>query len=326
MALRIVAVKEATISQHTSFKGEHSDVLEIPPQGKKKIIDKSRCQAHNRLFCFALKRCLRELLEEWPETLVLRLVPGYSHASTLQDFLRHSNVISDERPVININDPASWRTRNIIFIDTVRQDLPPSSTIQIGVNDTVELQPKPFRCSYPQADRDYIDPILFRSWREQCDKHHGTEGCLKMIIGRNISPCWLIDVEKMFLVSGSGHIEDYVALSYAWGQITMLTTTSKNLGLLQEKATLKRLSGDIPRTIRHAMDVVAMLGERYLWVDSLCIVQDDKDSLHCQLGNMAPIYENTALTIIAADGNDADFGIRGLRACLVQESFRPCVS
>lgn len=69
----------------------------------------------------------------------------------------------------------------------------------------------------------------------------------------------------------------------------------------------------LPNTIKDAINLVEYLGERYLWVDALCIVQDDYDSKHQQINNMASIFASSHLTIIAADGEDADYGLRGLR-------------
>jgi Heterokaryon incompatibility protein (HET) len=68
-----------------------------------------------------------------------------------------------------------------------------------------------------------------------------------------------------------------------------------------------------PNTVKDAIDLVESLGERYLWVDSLCIVQDDDEWKCSQINNMASIYANSHLTIIAADGDSSDYGLRGLR-------------
>jgi hypothetical protein len=56
-----------------------------------------------------------------------------------------------------------------------------------------------------------------------------------------------------------------------------------------------------------------MIGERYLWVDSLCIVQDDPQEKHGQIANMDAIYGNAILTINAAAGQDANAGLPGVR-------------
>lgn len=69
----------------------------------------------------------------------------------------------------------------------------------------------------------------------------------------------------------------------------------------------------IPETIRNAIEVVKLLGERYLWVDTLCISQDDKETKSREIDSMAAIYANAILTIVAAEGGNSDYGLRGLK-------------
>jgi hypothetical protein len=67
----------------------------------------------------------------------------------------------------------------------------------------------------------------------------------------------------------------------------------------------------IPITILNAIEFVRLLGERY---DSLCTVQDDdEDRKQEQLNSMAAIYANGSLNILAADGSNATYGLRGVR-------------
>jgi len=59
------------------------------------------------------------------------------------------------------------------------------------------------------------------------------------------------------------------------------------------------------------MGLVRELGEKYLWVDSLCIIQD-QDMGH-ELANIGAIYDRATLTIVEATAWDADDGLWGLR-------------
>ncbi len=54
------------------------------------------------------------------------------------------------------------------------------------------------------------------------------------------------------------------------------------------------------------------MGLNYIWVDRLCIVQDNSRHFNEQLQQMASIYSNASFTIIAADGHDANHGLRGI--------------
>jgi hypothetical protein len=70
----------------------------------------------------------------------------------------------------------------------------------------------------------------------------------------------------------------------------------------------------LPQTIQDAMILMSQIQERYLWVDSLCIVQDDKDVKRSQIATMNQIYQGAYATIIAASGNDANAGLPGVRS------------
>jgi len=56
--------------------------------------------------------------------------------------------------------------------------------------------------------------------------------------------------------------------------IVLRTTQDKHITLLQEGSLIK-LKGNLPRVARDVMNLVSMLGGRFLWVDALSIVQDD---------------------------------------------------
>ena len=65
--------------------------------------------------------------------------------------------------------------------------------------------------------------------------------------------------------------------------------------------------------IRAAIEFTLQLGEKYLWVDNLCIVQDDTDLKSNVVKKMNLVYENAYLTLFAAAGEDASAGLPGLR-------------
>ncbi|KAF6788735.1 hypothetical protein CMUS01_16382 [Colletotrichum musicola] len=119
---------------------------------------------------------------------------------------------------------------------------------------------------------------LARSWKRECLDQHG-ERCSNPFRMEAATPAWLIDTAKVCLVPGSH------------------ATT-----LVEPR---------LPPTIRHAMQLVLSLGERYLWIDALCIAQDDEEHLAKQLRLMGAIYASAILTIVAAEGS-AKYGMPGL--------------
>jgi hypothetical protein len=68
----------------------------------------------------------------------------------------------------------------------------------------------------------------------------------------------------------------------------------------------------IPNTILDVMTVARMLQERYLWVDSLCLLQDDSERITGMYSNMDLFYELAVFTIVATSGADAHFGLPGV--------------
>jgi hypothetical protein len=167
--------------------------------------------------------------------------------------------------------------------------------------------------SVAEIDPSWINLDTIHTWMQHCKDSHQ---CLnRPSFGKG--PTWLINVEKECLVSGASLLDGarYCALSYVWGQVetTKLTVGSEEayqqpgvFSLANEQAII------IPKTIRHAMGLVVLLGIKYLWVDALCIVQDDKTHFHTELRNMGAIYDRAYLTIVAGTGWDANEGLRGL--------------
>lgn len=161
----------------------------------------------------------------------------------------------------------------------------------------------------------WIDGSIFHQWNTHCSVHHN-RSCSSNSVSSWLPPPqlgYLIDTRQYRLVPARQEFR-YVALSYVWGESNVFKTQKHNLELLLQPNSLSPNNPlHISRTITDAMHVVHLLKERYLWVDSLCIVQDDEHKKHDQIRGMASIYANASVTIIAAGGDNADFGLRGLR-------------
>ncbi|KAI1352888.1 HET-domain-containing protein [Xylaria sp. FL0043] len=102
-----------------------------------------------------------------------------------------------------------------------------------------------------------------------------------------------------------GQCAKYVALSYCWGKTGNITTTKSTL-----KERKKHIAwSTLPRSFRDAIEVVRSLGIRYLWVDALCIIQDDVADWESESAKMADVYENAFLTISTDAALDPTQGI-----------------
>jgi Heterokaryon incompatibility protein (HET) len=156
----------------------------------------------------------------------------------------------------------------------------------------------------------WIDQSLPKRWKEHCDRHHRSE-CRRLPMAvqyLSSRPTWLVDTWRQCLISGS-NIEKYVALSYVWGQGNSFKACKANIDELQFPGIFSALT--LPKTIKDALKFTEMLGERYIWVDCLCIIQDDEEMKHHDIGNMSAIFGNSSLTLIAAQSHDANSGLIG---------------
>nr|OQO32632.1 hypothetical protein B0A51_00010 [Rachicladosporium sp. CCFEE 5018] len=170
--------------------------------------------------------------------------------------------------------------------------------------------------SPPYIDRSAIgldwDVEYFRVYLEKCMLEH-TE--CSGTIGNNL-PTRVLDVDGMSesgslkLMNSTGRSGRYVALSYCWGLSTPFCTT---------KATLHERLSDIafdalPRIYQDAVKVTRGLSLRYLWIDALCIVQNDTEDWLRESARMGTVYEGATLVINAPTAASADQAMLPARA------------
>lgn len=121
----------------------------------------------------------------------------------------------------------------------------------------------------------------------------------------------VIDVQKRCLVRGTPDT-GFVALSYIWGpkpNSDMWKTTKTSVAGLEREGGITR--SKTPKTIEDAMFICARLGQRYLWADRLCIIQDDNETKKHHIKFMHSIFASADFTIAVLDGT-VDSGIPGV--------------
>jgi len=104
-----------------------------------------------------------------------------------------------------------------------------------------------------------------------------------------------------------GNLEDgrYCCLSHCWGGFQPVKLETKTSQLLRSGLPLQQL----PKTFQDAVEVCLWLGVRYLWIDSLCIIQDSKEDWEREAEQMALIYKYGHATLAATDSRDATSGL-----------------
>jgi len=128
----------------------------------------------------------------------------------------------------------------------------------------------------------------------------------------------LVDTVKMCLVDSTTD-EDYICLSYVWGTTSSARASSHTRVAWREVGALRSLA--IAPLITDAIELVGRLLKRYLWVDQLCIEQDNTSQQHSQIRQMDIMYHQSILTLIAWASTNADDRIPGLNSADIQWSY-----
>jgi hypothetical protein len=106
------------------------------------------------------------------------------------------------------------------------------------------------------------------------------------------------------LIDTMGKVFEYVCLSHCWGAPSAhtLTATKSNWQRLASNIAFERL----PPLFQDAVVITRQLGLRYLWIDSICIIQDSVRDWEIESFKMSSIYENSYVTISATNSGDSN--------------------
>ncbi|KAH8656755.1 heterokaryon incompatibility protein-domain-containing protein [Ilyonectria robusta] len=145
---------------------------------------------------------------------------------------------------------------------------------------------------------------LASGWLDDCvTNHQCCQPPTGVLPSRVIDLNHLDDLDMVCLVETDGSQKGrYIALSHCWG-----TNTSGHIKMTRD--TLPDYVGGVaveslPKTFQDAIKVTRRLDIRYLWIDSLCICQDDGDDWARESAAMGDLYAKAHL-VIAADGADS---------------------
>jgi hypothetical protein len=223
--------------------------------------------------------------------------------------------------------PVSTSTRCILQDPDLGIYNPGVLQISFGHEDMMQAYPQGLNMTISQGfirgvareklDCCQIDLSFMQLWYSACKEQYAQCCWSGACNGDGLAPFRLIDVRLGRVVPAPANCE-YIALSYVW--VRRAPNTLKTADIRYDTIHDQRFESsyglldknELPRTILDAMFVVASIGENYLWVDSLCIIQDDDDDLRHNLREMHRIYSCANLTVVAAHGDNSDAGIPGL--------------
>ena len=164
-----------------------------------------------------------------------------------------------------------------------------------------------------------IDYGAIKSWVGVCEQKH--DNCWRLRVLRDKWPTipygfWVIDIETRRIVPADHKKTRYVALSYVWGpshgSYNHFSTLVEDSAQQQQRYV--PLPETLPQTLADAMEFCTRVGERYIWIDALCIDQRDAEMKATVIGNMHLIYMGATFTLITIAGGSADAGLPGVRA------------
>ncbi|KAK0108201.1 hypothetical protein ONS95_003023 [Cadophora gregata] len=147
---------------------------------------------------------------------------------------------------------------------------------------------------------------LAKTWMAACWKNHPL--CLQFNIPP--MPTRVIDVGPP---DGSRsprlctpHVRArYLTLSHCWGPYQIVTTTTSNHSQNCRGIPMESL----PKTFQDAVNVTRQFGMRYIWIDSLCIIQDSAEDWAKESAKMCAVYKNALFTIAASRASSGKDGL-----------------
>lgn len=155
---------------------------------------------------------------------------------------------------------------------------------------------------------------LIKTWISRCTATHNS--CGKSY---DFVPTRLIDVNGLRLVTRFQQSTRYAALSHCWGlekdrKVPMPKTTKKTLD--------SRVRGfewtELTKTFQDAIIIARELDLEFIWIDSLCIIQDDDHDWAVESGQMSSIYGGAHIVISATRSAIGDDGILHTRPAQIE--------
>ncbi|KAK0124086.1 hypothetical protein ONS95_009071 [Cadophora gregata] len=143
-----------------------------------------------------------------------------------------------------------------------------------------------------------------KNWISRCDiMHRSCQIAVKPGLPKRVLE---ISPEAVRLVETDGQSDHYIALSHCWGDSRPpCLTTKANLHSNMEDVPW----GSLPKTFQDSILLCRDLGIRYLWIDSICIIQDDDIDWMQESAEMASVYHGSYLTICATSALSDDVGL-----------------
>ncbi|CAK7221597.1 hypothetical protein SBRCBS47491_004582 [Sporothrix bragantina] len=159
---------------------------------------------------------------------------------------------------------------------------------------------------------------MARSWLEDCRHSHDQTTCSTTaytgspprlptrVIDVSSIPPRIVHAVNVHAGTPEQGCADYVALSHCWGGPIKILLTSKTMDAYSKALPSNK---ELPANFRDAMAVTRALGISYLWVDSLCIIQDSVDDWQSESRVMGAVYSRATVSLLAMASPASGHGI-----------------
>ncbi|KAK3500675.1 heterokaryon incompatibility protein-domain-containing protein [Neurospora crassa] len=170
---------------------------------------------------------------------------------------------------------------------------------------------------------------LMKMWISRCEQKHGN-ACRATLAAQDFIPTRLLDLQAFQRGKPFAYTDDiklvnlrldalnyndrqppYLTLSHCWGPLEKRPATTTRASLVANKNRI--LFSSLPKTFQDAVQITRRLGQRYLWIDSLCIIQDDEADWAHEASLMAKVYTHSYCTLAALSSSDSSHGLNMVR-------------
>jgi len=149
--------------------------------------------------------------------------------------------------------------------------------------------------------------VTIKDWISECVITHSADTCHSP--ERPCLPTRVLDVGletgTVRLIESKGARADYICLSHCWGLTQIITTTTSTIEERKRSISWE----DLSKTFQEAISLTRTLGFQYIWIDSLCIIQDDSQDWEIESAKMTSVYSNGHLTIAATHSANGHGGL-----------------
>ena len=155
--------------------------------------------------------------------------------------------------------------------------------------------------------------LSISSWLASCTSgRKGHKTCPKWELQTSALLMRVIDVTSAtpkLHTPNASQVGQYAALSYCWGGPQPHGTTNARLAEYHSALPMN----DLPATIQDAISITRALLVPFLWVDSLCIIQDSAMDKTLEIAKMSSVYKNSYVTFCASRAKTCDAGFLGIQ-------------